>query len=59
MEKIISNGLSLFAPYLKGKGKLSHLTGTGPKPGDPRFEAWDEKDYDHGVVVEFYSPSNH
>ena len=29
---------------LKGKGKISHLMGTGPKPGDPRFEVWDEED---------------
>ncbi|RVW87877.1 hypothetical protein CK203_039715 [Vitis vinifera] len=27
-----------------GKGKISHLMGTGLKPGDPRFEAWDEED---------------
>lgn len=39
---------------LKGKGKINHLMGTGPKPGDPRFEAWDEEDYDYGVAVEFY-----
>ena len=30
--------------YLKGKGKLSHLMGTGPKPEDPKFVAWDEAD---------------
>jgi len=29
---------------LKGKGKLSHLLGIRPKPGDPRFHAWDEED---------------
>ena len=29
---------------LKGKKKISHFTGTGPKPGDPKFEAWDEED---------------
>ena len=29
---------------LKGKGKISHLMGTEPKPGDPRFEVWDEED---------------
>ncbi|KAL5560244.1 hypothetical protein UlMin_036455 [Ulmus minor] len=29
---------------LKGKGKLSHLLGTRPKKGDPRFDAWDEED---------------
>ena len=30
--------------FLKGKGKLSHLLGTGPKPEDPKFAAWDEED---------------
>ena len=30
--------------FLKGKGKLSHLLGTGAKKGDPTFEAWDEED---------------
>ena len=29
---------------LKGKGKISHLMGTEPKPGDPCFEVWDEED---------------
>ncbi|TXG72901.1 hypothetical protein EZV62_001480 [Acer yangbiense] len=29
---------------LAGKGKPSHLLGTGPKKGDPKFEAWDEAD---------------
>ena len=29
---------------LKGKEKINHLMGTGPKPGDPHFEAWDEED---------------
>jgi hypothetical protein len=29
---------------LKGKGKINHLMGTGPKPRDPRFEAWHEED---------------
>ena len=28
--------------FLKGKEKLGHLLGTGPKKGDPRFDAWDE-----------------
>ena len=28
----------------KGKGKISHLMGIGPKLRDPRFEAWDEED---------------
>ena len=27
---------------LKRKMKINHLMGTRPKPGDPRFEAWDE-----------------
>ena len=39
---------------LKGKGNISHLMGTGPKLGDPHFEAWDEEDGDYGMVVEFY-----
>ena len=26
------------------KEKINHLMGTGPKSGDPRFEAWDEED---------------
>ncbi|GAV81994.1 LOW QUALITY PROTEIN: UBN2_3 domain-containing protein, partial [Cephalotus follicularis] len=30
--------------YLKGKGRLNHLLGTGPKPGDPEFDVWDEAD---------------
>lgn len=34
----------LVRTLLKGKGKLSHLLGTGPKTGEPGFEAWDEKD---------------
>ncbi|RVW23388.1 Retrovirus-related Pol polyprotein from transposon TNT 1-94 [Vitis vinifera] len=29
---------------LKGKGKINHLMGTGPKLGDPHFEVWDEED---------------
>ncbi|KAK3009342.1 hypothetical protein RJ639_013424 [Escallonia herrerae] len=36
--------VSIGADFLKGKGKLSHLLGTGPKKGDPRFDAWDEED---------------
>ena len=28
---------------MKGKEKISHLIGTGPKPGGPRFEVWDEE----------------
>lgn len=30
--------------FLKGKGKLSHLDGTGPRQGDPKFQTWDEED---------------
>ncbi|KAJ0085405.1 hypothetical protein Patl1_07178 [Pistacia atlantica] len=30
--------------FLKGKGKLSHLLGTGPKKGNSKFDAWDEED---------------
>ncbi|KAJ0041973.1 hypothetical protein Pint_18863 [Pistacia integerrima] len=30
--------------FLKGKGKLSHLLGTRPKKGDPKFDSWDEED---------------
>ena len=30
--------------YLKGKGRISHLLGTGPAKDDPMFEAWDEHD---------------
>ncbi|RVW88127.1 hypothetical protein CK203_042925 [Vitis vinifera] len=34
----------LVRTVLKGKWKISHLMGTGPKLGDPHFEAWDEED---------------
>ncbi|KAK2997372.1 hypothetical protein RJ639_026039 [Escallonia herrerae] len=34
----------LVRTFLKGNGKLSHLLGTRPKKGDPRFDAWDEED---------------
>ncbi|CAA6670781.1 unnamed protein product [Spirodela intermedia] len=30
--------------YLKWCQVISHLIGAGPKPGDPRFEAYDEED---------------
>ena len=30
--------------YLKGKGKISHLLGTGPEKTDPGFVTWDEED---------------
>ncbi|KAH7524821.1 hypothetical protein FEM48_Zijuj06G0159800 [Ziziphus jujuba var. spinosa] len=35
--------------YLKGKGRLGHLFGTGPAKEDPTFEAWDEEDYDYEI----------
>ena len=35
----------LVRTVLKGKGKIGHLMGTGPKLGDPHFEAWDEEDF--------------
>ena len=34
----------LVRTVLKGKGKISHLMGIRPKPGDPRFVVWDGKD---------------
>ncbi|EXC06057.1 hypothetical protein L484_009968 [Morus notabilis] len=34
----------LVRTVLKEKGKISHILGTGPKPEDPRFGAWDEED---------------
>lgn len=34
----------LVRTFLKGRGKLSHLLGTGPSQEDPRFAAWDEQD---------------
>lgn len=37
------NWSQLVRTLLKGKGKINHLMGTGPKPGDPRFGAWDEE----------------
>ena len=30
--------------YLKGRGKLCHLEGTGPSQKDPKFQAWNEED---------------
>ena len=35
----------LVRTVLKGKGKISHLMGIDPKPGDPRFDVWDEEDF--------------
>lgn len=36
--------------FLEGKGKLSHLLGKCLKPGDPKFNTWDEVD---SIVMEF------
>ena len=44
MEKNYLKWSQLIRTILKGKGKISHLTGTGPKREDPKFEAWDEED---------------
>lgn len=30
--------------FLKGKGKFSHLNGTGPNEDNPKFPTWDEED---------------
>ena len=38
------NRSQLIWTFLKGKGRLSHLLGTGPKEGDPMHAAWDEED---------------
>ena len=43
-EKNCLKWSQLVRTVLKGKGKISHLMGIRPKPGDPRFEAWDEED---------------
>lgn len=34
----------LVRTILNGKGKISHLLGTGPGSNDPDFNAWDEED---------------
>ncbi|KAL5549794.1 hypothetical protein UlMin_005025 [Ulmus minor] len=34
----------LVRTFLKGKGKLSHLIGTGPQKDETSFKAWDEED---------------
>ena len=44
-EKNYLKWSQLVCTVLKGKWKISHLMRTGPKPGDPCFEAWDEEDY--------------
>lgn len=30
--------------YLNGKGRVSHILGKGPKPGEKGFDSWDEAD---------------
>ncbi|KAK8574583.1 hypothetical protein V6N12_062273 [Hibiscus sabdariffa] len=34
----------LVRTFLKGRGKINHLLGTGPKEGDPKYASWDEQD---------------
>ena len=34
----------LIKTILKGKGKLNHIIGTGPKEVSPSFVSWDEQD---------------
>lgn len=43
----------LVRTFLKGKEKLDHITGTGPKLGDPKFDAWDKELNDYVMVVKF------
>ena len=43
-EKTYLKWSQFVKPYLKGKGRLSHVLGTGPKRGDPTFEEWDKDD---------------
>ena len=35
--------LQLVHTFLKGKEKLTHFLGMGPRKGDPQFDAWDEQ----------------
>ena len=44
MEKKYLKWSQLVRIVLKGKGKISHLMGSRLKPGDRRFEVWDEED---------------
>ena len=34
----------LVRTFLKGRGKISHLTGPAPKSTDPGYSAWDTED---------------
>jgi len=45
----------LACTFLMGRGKLSHLLGTGPKKVNPTFEAGDEEDQ---LVMELYASRN-
>lgn len=39
--------------FLKGKGRLNHLLKASQNPGDSKFDAWDEEEYDYLMAVEF------
>lgn len=43
-EKSYLQWSQLVWTFLKGRGKLSHLLGTGPKSKDPKFQSWNEED---------------
>ena len=43
-DKNYLNQSQLVCTFLKGRGKLSYLNGTGPSQKDPKFKAWDEED---------------
>ena len=43
-EKTYLKWSQFVKPYLKGKGRLNHVLGIGPKIGDPTFEKWDKDD---------------
>ena len=43
-EKIYLEWSQFVKTYLKGKWRLNHILGTGPKKGDPTFEEWDKDD---------------
>ena len=42
----------------KGKRQVGHLLSTGPKKGDPIFEAWDEELYGNVLAMEFDASRN-
>ena len=43
-EKSYLQWSQLVWTFLKSRGKLSHLLGTGPKSKDPKFQSWNEED---------------